>query len=189
MKNKIKYGLKNVYYAKITDTAGVITYGTPTAIKGAVNIALSGLSNAIDIAADDNEVYATMSENKGYDGDIEFQIFPDSAKVDILGATLNTDNVLVESKTDKPDPVALMFEFQGDSKAVRHVLYNCLISKPNIESGTKGENIENKTDTLAVKCRPAIDTGLIKGKTSEETTALVYDGWFTDVYIETVGGE
>lgn len=184
---KIKSGLKNVYYSKITDTAGVITYGTPAKIEGAVNISLKGLTESLDVAADDNVAYATLFENKGYDGDVEFQIFPDTAKAEILGATLNTDNVLVESKTDKPNPVALMFEFATDAKAIRHVLYNCLISKPDVESATNGDKLEVKTDKLAIKCRPAIDTGKIKAKTSEETAALIYDGWFTNVYTGVTG--
>lgn len=40
MANKIKYGISRCYYAKITETDGVVTYATPVALAGAVNLTL-----------------------------------------------------------------------------------------------------------------------------------------------------
>ena len=41
MANKIKYGLKNVYWAKATDDGtGTLTYGSTKAWKGAVSLSL-----------------------------------------------------------------------------------------------------------------------------------------------------
>ena len=56
------------------------------------------------------------TENKGYDGEIEFQIFNDDDKVACLGATLDSNNCIVEGKDDVPLPQALMFEFAGDQR-------------------------------------------------------------------------
>ena len=41
MANKVKYGLKNVHYAVITENNGETTYDTPKPIPGAVNLTLS----------------------------------------------------------------------------------------------------------------------------------------------------
>ena len=40
MANKVKFGLRNVYYSVITETADGIEYGTPKQILGAVNMSL-----------------------------------------------------------------------------------------------------------------------------------------------------
>ena len=60
MANKIKYGLRSVYYAKITEgEGGAITYETPVAIPGAVNLSLSGVGDTNDFYADDTIYYST----------------------------------------------------------------------------------------------------------------------------------
>lgn len=55
MANKIKYGLRNVYYAPITtvSTAGVPTYGTPVRILGGVNLSMTPAGESTDFYADD----------------------------------------------------------------------------------------------------------------------------------------
>lgn len=182
MPNKIKYGLTNVYRAAVTvSDEGVVTYGTPVRIRGAVSLSVSASGEQIDIAADDDPQYVSVTENNGYEGSIEFQDFSDEDRVACLGATLDANRNLVESKNDQPKPQALLFEFQGDVKATRHVLYNCLFSRPDVASQTKGEGIDPSTDTLNITCRPAKDTGYIKFKTGVETPASVYDSWFTAV--------
>lgn len=179
--NKIKYGLKNVHRAKIINTDGVITYGTPTPIKGAVTLSVSPEITRTPIPADDNPEYSVMIEDNGYAGDIEFQYLSDEDRVEIFGNTINDDGVLIENKDDKPNPVALLFEFSGDAHAVRHVLYNCLCTKPPVESET-GKT--NKTDKISITARPAEDTGNVKAKVANKAaTKSIYDGWYKDVYL------
>ncbi len=187
--NKIKYGLKNVHRAKITNNDGVISYGTPTLIKGAVTLSVSPEITRTAIPADDNPEYAVMFEDNGYAGDIEFQYLSDEDRVEIFGNTINDDGVLIENKDDTPNPIALLFEFSGDAHAVRHVLYNCLCTKPSVESET-GKT--NKTDKISITARPAEDTGHVKAKVPNTATAkATYDGWYKNVYIpgETVATE
>lgn len=183
--NRIKYGLKNVYRSAVTmGTNGTVTYGTPKRINGAVTLSLSADVTRTAVAADDNPEYAVMFEDNGYTGDIEFQNFTDEDRVALFGNTINEDGVLVESKDDVPQPTALLFEFSGDAHKTRHVLYNCLCTKPNVD-GETGKS--NKTDKCSFTARPAEDTGFVKAKVKNSTeTAEKYNSWFSSVYLPTM---
>ena len=80
MANKIKYGLRNVYYATVT--AGV--YGTPVAMPGAKAISLSAKGDKLEVYADD-VLYVSETANNGYEGDLEITDIPKSFITDILG--------------------------------------------------------------------------------------------------------
>lgn len=181
--NKIKFGLKNVYRAAITDNNGSITYGTPVAIPGAVTLTLKSVFETADIPADDDPEYAKLIQNKGYDGDIEFVNFRDIDRVGVLGSTIDSNGCLVESEDDQPIPQAIMFEFDGDKKATRHILYNCYITKPDIDGASKGDKLDNKSDKLTIKARPSKDLRIVKYKTTDTTPTNVYNAWFTSVQL------
>lgn len=76
----------------------------------------------------------------------------------------------------------LLFEFNGDVNAIRHVLYNCSASKPYIESETKGEMIGLGTETLSIIADPRAD-GLVKSRTGDTTGKDTYDNWYKTVYV------
>lgn len=185
-KNKIKYGLKNVHYAPATIADdGSATYGTPVAIPGAVNLSMEAQGERSPFYADDIEYYVSVS-NDGYEGDLEIALVPESFEKDILGAVESTEKVLIEKKDTEPKHFALLFEFKGDKKKVRHVMYNCTATRPSIEGETKGENIEPKTDTLSLRAgsvyNAVIGDDIVKGKTGADTTSTTYDNWYKTVY-------
>ena len=192
MSNKIKYGLKNVHYATITETntTGVVsvTFGKPIPIPGAVNLTLSPVGDTTPFYADDIE-YFTAIANNGYDGSLEMALIPDSFKVSILKEILDAKKVQFEENDKQPAPFALLFEFSGDVKATRHTLYYCKATRPNIESGTKGQGIEPKTETLNLTCRTLPGTAIIKAKTTDETDATTYTSWYTTVYEKSTDAE
>jgi len=178
MGNKVKYGLKNAHYAVITNTAGVITYGTPVLIPGAVNISLSPLGDKAEFYADD-VAYFVASSNQGYDGNLEVALLPDSFKKDVLGWTVDSTGALFENANVLAKDIALLFEFSGDVNAIRHVMYNVSVARPGIESSTKGSGREGKTETLDITASPNA-SGYVKAKTEASDTG--YATWFTTVH-------
>ena len=176
MPNKVKYGLKNVHAAILAETVvdGVTTYsyGTPKPVPGAVSISLYA----------DDIVYFRTNANNGYSGDLEIALIPEWFRTDILQEDDDANGVLVE-KSDIGESVkfALLFEFTGDAKGIRHVLYNCSASCPSLESQTKEENTEPGTEKLTITADPRGD-GLVKARTGDSTNTTVYNGWYASVY-------
>lgn len=183
-KNKVKYNLKNTHYAVQTEGVdGEITFGTPVPIKGSVSIALDAQGEISPFYADGIVFYKTASNN-GYEGDLEVALLPESFRTDVLGETLDSKKVLIENADAVQKSFALLFEFDGDQKAIRHVLYNCAATRPSIESETKEDTVEPTTETLTISAT-ALPNGQIKAKTGDETDPQTYDGWYKTVYVPT----
>ena len=188
MGNKVKYNLKNVHAAKLTKgDDGNFTYDTPQAIPGAVSISLEAEGDSSPFYAD-GIVYFRSTAKNGYSGDLEIALIPEWFRTEILQEVKDNNGVLVEH-SDVTESVyfALLFEFDGDIKAIRHVLYNCTASRPSIESETKEETIEPGTETLSLTADPRED-GLVKSRTGDDTTDSVYRNWYQAVYVPQESG-
>ena len=184
--NKIKYGLKNVHVAKLTKgDDGTFTYATPRAIPGAVSLSMDAEGEMTPFHAD-NIVYFRTVSNNGYTGDLEMALVPDWFREEILQEVKDSKGVLVET-ANVTDVVyfALLFQFEGDKKAIRHVLYNCTANRPTVESQTKEDAIEPNTETLSLTADPRED-GLVKARSGDNTNEETYRNWFTTVYVPTV---
>ncbi len=190
MANKVKYNLKNVHAAKMTETVvggeTTFTYGTPKAIPGAVSISLDAEGDSSPFYAD-GIVYFRSISNNGYSGDLEIALIPEWFRTEILQEELDNNGVLVE-KSNHTESVkfALLFEFDGDINAIRHVMYNCTASRPSIESETKEDKIEPGTEKLELTADPRED-GLVKSRTGDTTSAETYNNWYKNVYIPEEG--
>lgn len=181
MSNKVKFGLKNVHYAVATETDGVITYDTPKPIRGAVNLTLDAAGESVQFYADDS-VYFEENTNDGYTGSLEMALIPDDFRKDVLGEIEDAKGALIENKDAKAKHFALMFEFDGDAKKTRHVLYYVLASRPSVSGSTRTNTKEPQTETMNITARPAPDTGDVKAKVPQGSDA--YDTFFDEVYIK-----
>ena len=180
-KNKVKYNICNVHYAAITKAEdGSVTFATPVAMPGAVSISLDPTGEPESFYADGVEYYV-INNNQGYDGDLELAIIPESFRTDILLEEQDSNNVLIENSNSQTGSFALLFEFDGDVKKIRHVMYNCSASRPSIASKTNEDSKEVQTETLTIKARPLPD-GCVKAKTGDNTTDTVYNDWYKSVY-------
>jgi len=181
-KNKVKFNICNVHYALLaTGADGTVTFATPVPMPGAVSLSLDPNGEPSNFYAD-GYAYYTVSNNMGYEGDLELAMVPESFRSDVLREALDENKVLLENANVETENFALLFEFDGDVRKIRHVLYNCSAARPTIESQTNEEEIEVKTETLSIKAAP-LANGYVKAKTGDDTTDAVYQDWYKAVYL------
>lgn len=182
--NKVKYNLKNAYYALITIAEdGTFSFATPVAMPGSVSISLDANGEPENFYAD-GIAYYVINNNMGYEGDLELAMIPESFRTDVLKEELDSKGVLIENSEVELASFALLFEFDGDQKHIRHIMYNCSASRPGIEGKTNEDSKEVQTETLTIKATP-LSNGMVKAKTGDTTDATVYGNWYKAVYIPT----
>lgn len=182
-KNKVKFGLNKVHWALIKsyDEDGMPIYDKPVRLPGAVNLSIDANGENEPFYAD-NGVYYMCSNNSGYEGDLEVAMIPTDFATEILHEILDSKGVLVEKNDAEAAEFALLFEFEGDKSKIRHVLYRCSVARPATESGTTEDSKEVKTESLSITSS-ALENGLVKAKSCEETDATVYNNWYNSIYM------
>ena len=183
--NKIRYGIKNCYYAVATiSSTNTATYSTPVALPGAVSISLSPEGETNPFYAD-NIIYYTSVSNSGYTGDLELAKIPDTFMTDCLGYVTDSNGILIEDANANPVHVALMFQFEGDAHAKRFVMYNCVATRPEVSSNTKEAAITPNTETVSLTCttiyNAVLDKDFVKASATPAQTSQ-YNNWLSQVY-------
>jgi uncharacterized repeat protein (TIGR02543 family) len=77
-----------------------------------------------------------------------------------------------------------MFQFEGDQKNTRHVMYNCTATRPSVSGQTTEENIEPQTETVTITAvsihNSGLDKDLVKARVAEDEAQ--YATFFNAVY-------
>lgn len=181
--NKVEFGLRNCYYAVVTvDESGKITYGAPKKLPGAVSITFDKSGDLIRFKADDIDYY-TNANNQGYEGTLTLARVPEEFRTEVLKEEKTDKGVILENSDAQVANIALMFEFQGDVKATRHLFYYCSVNRPSVGSTTKDSGDPNTTE-LAMVASPRPSDNLVKASTSAGVDEETYNSWYTKVYEE-----
>ncbi|WP_439424781.1 major tail protein [Oenococcus alcoholitolerans] len=139
--NKTTFGLKNVVIFPATDDGSKITYSSPFAYKGAVELQLSAEGTAAQLYADDG-LYINLSNNQGYSGKLTMADLSDAFREQILDEKVDTNGNHVERDDAIMSPFGMAFEVKGDSQNRRMILFNCSVSaRPDVKTQSKEDKI------------------------------------------------
>ena len=186
MANKIHYGITNVYYSVLTETLGTNgqyteTYAAPVRLIGARSISLSPQQETVNFPADNDANYYTDNIMTGYEGNLVLATLSDDFRKDVYGERADTNQLVGESLSDKPKKFALLFQFEGDENATRHVLYRCTAGKYEISSETKDTTVSPGEISIPITAGGRLSDGLVKWKCGADKTTQ-YNAWNSSVY-------
>lgn len=183
-------GLKNLYYATITDGATGEIYGTPTKLAKAITADIAVESNEAALYADDG-ADVILKEFKQGTITLNMNELPKTAAVALLGMTVDENGVLVACAENSSKPVAIGFQSPSATGGDKYYwIYRCTFSVPNDSLKTKGDGIEFATPTITgtfvrrekldYKSEHPWKAEVKAGETG--VTATTITGWFTTVY-------
>lgn len=135
---KVKFGLSNVHIAARTELNGEVSYATPVALKGAVNLTLTRTNEKATFRAD-NIDYFTKYISSSREGTFEVADIPDWFKTAYLGYKADVDEYLVETNADG-GAFALLFQVETDTTSKKYVIYNCKAAQTDEEHKTTEQN-------------------------------------------------
>ena len=188
-KNKVKYTLRNVHYVPWTmDALGNMVFGTMKSVPGAVSMSLDAQGDPTVFFADGIR-YFVVANNNGYDGDLEIALITKDFRKDILCDIEDENGVLIEDADAQSVHFALLFEFEGDKKNIRHVLSDVTVTRPGISGKTREESTEVQTEPLKLNASPiyipSLGKRVVKAKTDDDTNETVYQNWYSEPYVPT----
>lgn len=180
---KIRYGIKNAHYAKITRSTQGITYGTPVALPGARALSLEAQGESTDEYFDDI-LWFHADSNSGYSGTLELADLPESFYTDILNESVDSSDVRSEYANAAQNEFALLFEFSYAGEpgltGSRVCFYRCVAGRPSETHTGKQKNITADTVTLPITAMPRETDELVKAVVKSTSTA--YAGFLSAVY-------
>ena len=179
VENKITFGLENVHWRKVTtQTTGEIQYSKPEKLAGAVDLELNPISTDIKLKAD-NIDYHVSESNDGYTGKMTFYNTTEAFDEYVNGLEKKGE-LTVEKSTAQSNPIALLFQMEGDKHATRFCLPQVSVKRPKFGTKTKdGSNVN--TVELEFTASPRPTDKVVRYKTNVTTSDEVYNKFFDEI--------
>lgn len=177
--NKITFGLENVHWSKVTtQPTGEIQYSKPEKLAGAVDLELNPISTDIKLKAD-NIYYYVSESNDGYTGKMTFYNTTEAFDEYVNGLEKKGE-LTVEKSTAQSNPIALLFQMEGDKHATRFCLPQVSVKRPKFGTKTKdGANVN--TVELEFTASPRPTDKVVRYKTNVTTSDEVYNKFFDEI--------
>lgn len=182
--NRVRFNLKNVHYAVLTETGDKPEWSAPIKIPGAVTLTMDPQGDVTPFHAD-GIVYYNSVANNGYSGDLELARYIDQMLADVWGMEKGeTDGVIIENSNVEPKAFALLYQIDGDADNELYCLYNCTGTRPGVSSTTNTDTKEPQTQTSSITAAP-LEDGRVLARTTASTPDEVRSAWFTKVFERT----
>lgn len=184
-------GLKNLYYATITEDAnGAETYGTPALLAKAISAEFNITDDNATLYADDG---ADVVIREFQSGTLTLGVndLSTAALAALTGATVDSKGILVSAAENTPAPVAIGFQSKSAKGGDRYFwFYRVTFAAPSGTLNTKGETISFETPSIegTISRRNKLDgynkhpwkAEVKAGETGVDATTIT--NWFSAVY-------
>ena len=182
-------GLDKLFYAPITeDKDGNETYGTPVQLAKAISADLTIELNEATLYADDGQAEA-VKEFKGGTISLGVDDIGNEAAADLVGATIDSNGVLISGGEDSAKYVAVGFRAKKANGKYKYFwLYRVLFGIPATNLATKGDSITFSTPTIEgtiFRRNKTDDRGNHPWKDEvieNDNNKQVINKWYTKVY-------
>lgn len=152
MSEKVKFGLSNVYVATRTESeGGVVTYGKPVALPGAVNASITRNSDQ-NVFYADNKAYFVANRKSSQEIELEIADIAKEVLTGYLGYIKSKNGSLLETDMTVTPAFALMFQIETDEKARKICYYNCTATESDEEYSTQEDSIDPTTSKIKATC-------------------------------------
>lgn len=187
---KIVHGNANFGYAKISNSAGTLSFGTPVMLKGMVSMDIEVEQDSQTIYAD-NEEYAIVRGAKVRTATGTFR-YIDEAYAELLGFKKNTSGMVTD--TGKHEDHCIFFETTetdgSEETRTLHYLYSVNGDEPSFSSETDEDEVTPQEIEVGYKCKGsaiALDDEGMKVQygyiTRTEANKTKYDAFLTGVIL------
>lgn len=151
--SKVRFGLKQAYYAAIKDDG---TFDTPVRMVGAqsVNVSNAG-GDAQSIYGDDQALYTHSQGSSGKTLEVQFAKMGRDFLKEVCGMVVDeTTGIVSESPDDKGKAFAFGYETTGDQGGIRVWVFENTATVPVYNAGTNNDSITEDPDTSTFTAVP-----------------------------------
>ncbi len=177
----MEIGLKDLYYAPVTVTNNVESFGTPVYFSPALSADLSVTTASAELYTDDaldeqikQFMYGTLKLN--------IKELTATHLAALLGQTVDDDDVVYAGADNEPPFVAIGFRAAKTGGTYRYVwLYKVKFAVPDEKFQTKGSSITFNTPTITGTFYQLKKNAQWKADAILATTSTAAKGWFSTV--------
>ena len=158
-----RIGVDKLFFALVTsDTTASAVYGAPKQLPGVSSIGYKPNSQVVKYFADDG-VYAVSHGDGGVEVEIKVADLLPEDYATLIGAQISSTGVVEEYNKETPPEVAIGYRSLKSNGYYRYEwLMKGQFSKPDQESATKGESIENKDRTIKFTPMNRVSDGKVR---------------------------